>query len=95
MEAQVTAVTRSAFYHFKMVKQLVLYLTTSDVAMVIYAMVTSRSHYCNLEITTGTKHSGMPADLIVRVDTRSAGIALAALVAGWVWDQVQGSKFGI
>lgn len=47
MEAQVTEVAASAFYHFRLIRQLVSYLSTNDLATVIQAIVTTRLDYCN------------------------------------------------
>lgn len=47
MEAQVTMTARIAFYHLRLVKLLVPYLDSHDLAIMIHAMITSKLHYCN------------------------------------------------
>lgn len=47
MEAQVTAAAKLAFYHLQLIRELVSYLASHDLATVIYATVTSRLDYCN------------------------------------------------
>uniref|UniRef100_A0A670J1P8 Reverse transcriptase domain-containing protein n=1 Tax=Podarcis muralis TaxID=64176 RepID=A0A670J1P8_PODMU len=47
MEAQITAITKAAFFHLRQAKQLAPYLSRPDLATVIHATVTSRLDYCN------------------------------------------------
>lgn len=47
MEAQVAVNARTAFYQLRLVKQLVPYVVSHDLATVIHAMISSRLDYHN------------------------------------------------
>lgn len=60
MEAQVTNVAKLAFYLLCQTRQLALFLTSADLAIVIivmHAIVTSRMGFCNL------LYAGLPLGL--------------------------------
>ena len=60
MESQVVNGARTAFFHLR---QLVPYLSTSDLATVIHATVTSRLDFCNL------LYAGLPLNLLQKLPT--------------------------
>lgn len=62
MEAQVTNVARSALFLFCQIKQLVPYLSSSDLATMTHAMVISRLDYCN------SLYSGLSLRMIQKLE---------------------------
>uniref|UniRef100_A0A803U0T6 Reverse transcriptase domain-containing protein n=1 Tax=Anolis carolinensis TaxID=28377 RepID=A0A803U0T6_ANOCA len=47
MEAQITAISKQAFFHLRQARKLASYLSTEALAMVIHTTVTTRLDYCN------------------------------------------------
>uniref|UniRef100_A0A803T5Y0 Reverse transcriptase domain-containing protein n=1 Tax=Anolis carolinensis TaxID=28377 RepID=A0A803T5Y0_ANOCA len=47
MEAQITAISKQAFFHLRQARKLASYLSTEALATVIHATVTTRLDYCN------------------------------------------------
>ena len=58
MEAHVVNATRVSFFHLRQARLLAHYLSASDLATVIHAMVTSRLDYCN------SLYAGLPLNLL-------------------------------
>uniref|UniRef100_A0A803T0M3 Reverse transcriptase domain-containing protein n=1 Tax=Anolis carolinensis TaxID=28377 RepID=A0A803T0M3_ANOCA len=54
MEAQITAISKQAFFHLRQARKLASYLLTEALATVIHATVTTRLDYCN------TLYAGLP-----------------------------------
>uniref|UniRef100_R4GDH7 Reverse transcriptase domain-containing protein n=1 Tax=Anolis carolinensis TaxID=28377 RepID=R4GDH7_ANOCA len=79
MEAQVSAVSRSAFFHLCQARQLAPYLSRNDLATVIQAMVISRLDYCN------ALYIGLPLSVIqkLKLVQNAAAHLLAGVPARW------------
>lgn len=88
------------FYHLRLVRQLLPYLSTHDLATVIDSMATSRIDYCNLlytgqllslmkELKLVKKCSITPAVWVIFVYAYSIRTALVAFVANGVPGQIQ------
>uniref|UniRef100_A0A803TEE6 Reverse transcriptase domain-containing protein n=1 Tax=Anolis carolinensis TaxID=28377 RepID=A0A803TEE6_ANOCA len=79
MEAQVSAVSRSAFFHLRQARRLAPYLTRNDRATVIQATVISRLDYCN------ALYIGLPLSVIrkLKLVQNAAAHLLAGVLARW------------
>ena len=77
MEAHVTTVARTAFFHLRQARLLAPYLSTEDLASVIHAMVTSRIDFCNL------LHAGLPLSLTWKLQLVQN--AAARVLTGTSW----------
>ncbi|XP_062824300.1 uncharacterized protein LOC134295487 [Anolis carolinensis] len=74
IEAQVSAISRTAFFHLRQARGLALYLSRDDLATVIQAMVISRLDYCN------ALYIGLPLSVIRKL--KLVQNAAARLLAG-------------
>uniref|UniRef100_A0A803TXA2 Reverse transcriptase domain-containing protein n=1 Tax=Anolis carolinensis TaxID=28377 RepID=A0A803TXA2_ANOCA len=79
MEAQVSAVSRSAFFHLRQARRLAPFLSRNDLATVIQATVISRLDYCN------ALYIGLPLSVIrkLKLVQNAAARLLAGVPARW------------
>uniref|UniRef100_A0A803SQV2 Reverse transcriptase domain-containing protein n=1 Tax=Anolis carolinensis TaxID=28377 RepID=A0A803SQV2_ANOCA len=79
MEAQVSAVSRSVFFHLRQARRLAPYLSRNDLVTVIQATVISRLDYCN------ALYIGLPLSVIrkLKLVQNAAARLLAGVPARW------------
>ena len=77
MEVQVANVTQVAFFHLHQARLLAPYLSKSDLATVIHAMVTSRLDYCS------SLYAGLPLNLLRKLQLVQN--AAARVLTGTRW----------